>query len=126
MTFTWLTVIGVDQVTVKVRLIVVQGLALFTLLSLGETLWETVTCIGPGVTVTCVGVAMTVTPSIDNELIDSKVLMSEAGHKLVVLHSDANFRGSHKLLQLWCSIKVIHPRPQYWFSSQQTECYVSL
>lgn len=30
-TFTWLTVIGVDQVTVKVRLIVVQGLALFTL-----------------------------------------------------------------------------------------------
>lgn len=31
MTFTWLTVIGVDQVTVKVRLIVVQGLALFTL-----------------------------------------------------------------------------------------------
>lgn len=52
--------------------------------------------------------------------------MSEAGHKLVVLHSDTNFRGSHKLLQLWCSIKVINPRPQYWFSSQQTECYISL
>lgn len=42
MTFTWLTVIGVDQVTVKVRLIVVQGQALFTLQNkkAGEQLWQ--------------------------------------------------------------------------------------
>lgn len=65
-------------------------------------------------------------PSVDNKLVHSKVLMSEIGHKLMVLHSDANFWCSHKFLQLWCTIKVIHPRPQYWFSSQKTECYVSL